>query len=273
MRFHKEEEKMERRWKKMEKMEEEEKMKGKRKCLSRAAVIIVTARMPLKCFCRLDCTSSQWNGKKEKGKKYNLTAEAKENEGAEEKGNLLWLQWSPSNPGWHWHFPRTQAPCPWHPFTQPSVNSCKSWLSYWITEWRVHESVMRGRMPMALVRQLLPNPFTQHENRMKKECEGVTWEFWGTRTTLCSSPSSLYTETNQWPSSMKKLGRRRTSFCNRWQLIWNRKGELSKFLHLKVVESVKLGLSCFDVLSLQIFPKLAYIARDYIFPEIVLKSF
>ena len=108
-------------------MEEEEKMKGKRKCLSRAAVIIVTARMPLKCFCRLDCTSSQWNGKKEKGKKYNLTAEAKENEGAEEKGNLLWLQWSPSNPGWHWHFPRTQAPCPWHPFTQPSVNSCKSW--------------------------------------------------------------------------------------------------------------------------------------------------
>ena len=37
----------------------------------------------------------------------------------------LWLQWSPSNPGWHWHLPRTQAPCPWHPFTQPSVNSCK----------------------------------------------------------------------------------------------------------------------------------------------------
>ena len=106
-----------------------------------------------------------------------------------------------------------------------------------------------------------------------EECEGVTWEFWGTSTTLCSSPSSLYTETNQWPSSMKKLGRRRTSFCNRWQLIWNRKGELSKFLHLKVLESVKLGLSCFDVLSLQIFPKLAYIARDYIFPEIVLKSF
>ena len=100
-----------------------------------------------------------------------------------------------------------------------------------------------------------------------EECEGVTWEFWGTSTTLCSSPSSLYTETNQWPSSMKKLGRRRTSFCNRWQLIWNRKGELSKFLHLKVLESVKLGLSCFDVLSLQIFPKLAYIALGIIFSQ------
>ena len=94
--------------------------------------------------------------------------------------------------------------CPWHPFFDKSPDQHKDW--------------------MTSVR--------------------VTWEFWGTRTTLCSSPSSLYTETNQWPSSMKKFGRRRTSFCKNWKDVmrWNREGELSKFLHLKVVKSVKLGL-------------------------------
>ena len=48
--------------------------------------------------------------------------------------HLLWLQWSPSNPGWHWHLPRTQAPCPWHPLTHPSVNSCK--VDKVDAEWR-----------------------------------------------------------------------------------------------------------------------------------------
>ena len=131
----------------------------------------------------------------------------------------------------------------------------------------VSDSRIREQMPVAPVHTSL-SQLLQKELRVEDWIKSVrvTWEFWGTRTTLCSSPSSLYTETNQWPSSMKKFGRRRTSFCKSgkmllWQLmIWNTMWVPSFFIW-KLWKVWNWG-SCFDVLSLQIFPKFAYIAQN-----------
>ena len=159
-----------------------------------------------------------------------------EDEHDDDKSCSLWLQWSPSNPGWHWHLPRTQAPCPWHPFTQPSVNSCKMPLLevcgdllcmfvsvagfvYLLVFFYGHLRVLRHQNNIVFIAVVVVNG---------------------------DKPVALLHE-EVWQASNQLLKKR--GFWQRFEKHWLG----SKFLHLKLAKSVKLGLGAWCAASWNLF--------------------